>query len=159
VAKARQKPSVTRRLGSRGTADLSIRYVETSALLAALLEGDEAARKSMRAKGRRVTSALTVAEGTRAILRARVTARLSPEQARAAMGGLRRFERRCFVVALTDSVLTRVGQPFPVEPIRTLDAIHLATVGLLGEPPDIVTVITRDHRVRDNAAALGYAVE
>jgi predicted nucleic acid-binding protein len=46
----------------------------------------------------------------------------------------------------------------PVDPIRTLDAIHLATAELLGEPPQLVTIITRDHRVRDNARALGYAV-
>jgi predicted nucleic acid-binding protein len=142
-----------------GTADLGIRYIETSALLATLLENDVAARKSLRANGRRVTSVLTLAEGARAILRARTTARLSPEQARAAMRGLRRFERRCFVVALTDSILARIGRPFPIEPIRTLDAVHLATVDFLGEPPDVVTVITRDHRVRDNARALGYAVE
>jgi hypothetical protein len=46
----------------------------------------------------------------------------------------------------------------PVEPIRTLDAIHLAPAELLGEPPQFVTIITTDHRVRDSARALGYAV-
>ena len=75
------------------------------------------------------------------------------------MRGLRVFARRCFVVAVTDTVLTRVGSPFPVEPIRTLDAVHLATAELLGEPPPLVTIVTRDARVRDNARALGYAVE
>ena len=42
--------------------------------------------------------------------------------------------------------------------IRTVDAIHLATAELLGEPPQLVTVLTRDARVRDNARALGYAI-
>jgi hypothetical protein len=63
------------------------------------------------------------------------------------------------VVAVTEAVLTRAGRPFPVEPIRTLDAIHLATAELLGEAPQLVTIVTRDARVRDNARALGYAVE
>jgi hypothetical protein len=36
---------------------------------------------------------------------------------------------------------------------------RLATAELLGEPPPLVTVVTRDARVRDNARALGYAVE
>jgi hypothetical protein len=49
--------------------------------------------------------------------------------------------------------------PFPVEPIRTLDAVHLATAELLGEPPQLVAVVTRDAAVRDNARALGYAIE
>ena len=30
---------------------------------------------------------------------------------------------------------------------------------LLGEPPSLVTIVTRDGRVRENAEALGYAVE
>ena len=75
------------------------------------------------------------------------------------MRALRRFERRCYIVAVTDGVLARVRRPFPVEPIRTLDAVHLATAELLGEPPPLVTVVTRDVRVRVNAQALGYALD
>jgi predicted nucleic acid-binding protein len=63
------------------------------------------------------------------------------------------------LVAVTDAVLARVSRPFPAEPIRTLDAVHLATAELLGEAPQLMTIVTRDARVRDNARALGYAVE
>jgi predicted nucleic acid-binding protein len=87
-----------------------------------------------------------------------VAGRLTAEEERAALRGLRTFERRCAVVAVTNAVLTRAGRPFPVEPIRTLDAVHLATAELLGEPPQLVTIITRDDRVRDNVRALGYIV-
>lgn len=135
------------------------RYVESSALVAALLERDAAALKAIRARGRIVTSALTMAEAGRAILRARVTGRLTVEQERAAVRALRRFERRCFLVSVADPVLVRVRRPFPVEPIRTLDALHLATLEMLGEAPPLVTVITRDQRIRDNAQALGYAID
>ena len=128
-------------------------------MVAALLEGDAAVLKSVRTRGRQVTSALTIAETARAILRARVGARLTADEERAAVRALRRFERRSFMVAVTDSVLARVRRPFPFEPIRTLDALHLATAELLGEPPSLVTIVTRDARVRDNAEALGYAVE
>lgn len=141
------------------TAVTGIRYIESSALLAALLESDAAALKALHAEGRQVTSALTFAEGARAIVRARASSRLAPAEERAAVRGLRVFARRCFVVAVTDTVLARAGRPFPVEPIRTLDAVHLATAELLGEPPQLVTIVTRDARVRDNARALGYAVE
>ena len=138
---------------------VGVRYIESSALVAALLERDADALKSVRTRGRKVTSALTIAEAARAILRARAAARLTTDQERAAVRALRRFERRCFLVAVTDPILARVRRPFPVEPIRTLDAVHLATAELLGEPPALMVVVTRDIRVRENAQALGYAVE
>lgn len=137
----------------------SPRYVESSAVVAALLERDAAARKALRLGGRRVTSALTFAEAARAIVRARVTGRITPAEERAAIRGLRLFERRCDIVAVTDAVLARAGRPFPVEPIRTLDAVHLATAEVLGEPPQLLTIVTRDIRIQENARALRYALE
>src|SRR6185369_2019619 len=106
-----------------------------------------------------VTSALTLAEAGRAIIRARATGRFTVVDERAAVRALRTFERRCFIVDVDRAVFARVRRPFPIEPIRTLDAVHLATTELLGEPPQVVTIVTRDVRVRDNARALGYAVE
>ena len=160
-----RKPPVRRATRSRrhpageaGTPAALFRYIESSALLAALLEQDRAVLDALRADGQRVTSALTFAEAARAIVHARVSGRLTLAEERAALRALRTFERRCAVIAVTDAVLTRVGRPFPVEPIRTLDAVHLATVELLGEPPPLVTLVTRDARVRDNARALGYVV-
>ena len=166
MAKRSARPSLPARRTVRSTrvrtADATtaaLRYIESSALVAALLEGDSASLKALRVGGRRVTSALTFAEGARAIVRARATGRLTPADERAALRALQVFERRCDVVAVTGAVLTRAGRPFPVEPIRTLDAVHLATAELLGEPPQLVTIVTRDSRIQDNARALGYAVE
>jgi hypothetical protein len=95
-------------------ADATVRYMESSALVVALLERDTAK--------------------------------------------LRKIPRG-FIVDVDRAVLDRVRRPFPVEPIRTLDAIHLATVELLGEAPQLITVVTRDERVGENARALGFAVE
>lgn len=136
-----------------------VRYIESSALVGALLERDAAALKSLRTRGRKVTSALTFAETARAIFRARLAGRLTVEEERKALSALRRFEVRCYSVAVTDSVLARIRQPFPVEPVRTLDAVHLATTELLSEAPVSITIVTRDVRVRQNAEALGYDVE
>ena len=143
----------------RSRAPVVSRYIETSALLSALLEGDKDARTAIDAPGRRVTSALTLAEAFRAIVRTRFAGRLTSEEERTALKTLQAFERRVDIVAVTDAVLARVGRPFPMEPIRTLDAIHLATAELLGEPPPLMVVVTRAARVRDNARALGYVVE
>ena len=126
--------------------------------MAALIEQDEAVRTALRAPGRRVTSALTLAEARRAVVRARLQGRLDADLADRVDEALRLFERRTAIVAVGEDVLSRAGRPFPVEPIRTLDAIHLATAELLGDPPQLVTVLTRDARVRDNARALGFAV-
>lgn len=132
--------------------------MESSALVAALLEHAPAVLRAP-AGTRHVTSALTLAEAGRAIVRARATGRLTPADEQAAVRALRVFERRCFIVDVDRAVLARVRRPFPVEPIGTLDAVHLATTELLGEAPQVVTIVTRDVRVRDNARALGYIVE
>ena len=145
------------RTGSTSTTQ--VKYVESSALVAALLEHDTDVTKRLTAGTRRVTSALTLSEAGRAIIRARATGRLTADDEKAAVRALRTFERRCFVLEVTHAVLDRVRRPFPVEPIRTLEAIHLATAELLGEPPQLVTIVTRDERVRTNARALGYGIE
>lgn len=66
-----------------------------------------------------------------------------------------------YVYAVSDAVLDRVCQPFPREPLRTLDAIHLATAVLVSRdvtPPTVLTVDQRVRGVRDNALALGLGV-
>lgn len=136
-----------------------VRYIESSALVAALLERDTAVVKKIPRGTQQVTSALTLAEAGRAIIRARATGCLTAEGEQAAVRALRTFERRCFILDVDRAVLDRVRRPFPVEPIRTLDAVHLATAELLGEAPPLVTIVTRDDRVRKNAEALGYIVE
>jgi predicted nucleic acid-binding protein len=136
-----------------------VRYIESSALVAALLERDRAVVERVSPGTQEVTSALTLAEAGRAIIRARATGRLTAEEERAAVRALRTFERRSFILDVDRAVLDRVRRAFPIEPIRTLDAVHLATAERLGEPPPLVTIVTRDSRVRTNAEALGYLVE
>jgi len=57
---------------------------------------------------------------------------------------------------MPNSMRLGIRNPLPVEPICTLDAVHLATAELLGEPPALMTIVTRDDCVRRNAEALGY---
>jgi hypothetical protein len=56
------------------------------------------------------------------------------------------------------TLMDSLARPFAVEPVRTLDAIHLATAVQLREPSDLVGFLTLDARVRVNAAALGFQV-
>lgn len=132
-------------------------YVETSALLRVVLEGDESLRPLLAGPGR-YTSALTFTEAARAILRARREGRLDARGAREARKRVAEFGRGCDLVAVEERVLERAGREFPVEPVRTLDAVHLATVIVLSDGAIALDVVSCDRRVRDNAEALGLRV-
>jgi predicted nucleic acid-binding protein len=143
---------------AEGSRTRSLCYVESSGLLAALLEQDAAAKRVLRGSATRVTSSLTAAECRRAIVRAQQAGRLDAAQVKRVTSALETFLKRCDLVAVTEGILLRAGRPFPVEPVRTLAAIHLATMEFLGEPPALTAVLTRDARVRNNAVAAGYEV-
>lgn len=132
-------------------------YVETSALLRVVLEGDESVRPLLLGEGR-YTSALTFTEASRAIHRARREGRLDARGAREARKRVAEFGRSCEIVAIEERVLERAGQEFPSEPVRTLDAVHLATVLVLSDSAIALDVVSCDRRVRDNADALGFRV-
>jgi predicted nucleic acid-binding protein len=134
-------------------------YLETSALGRALLHGDQEAYAVLQRVGghKLFTSALTFAELDRAILRQRREGKLDVARERAARRVLHAAEQRLHVMDVTADILARASRAFEVEPVRTLDAIHLATAlawdeGARGE----LAVFTRDPRVRDNAAAYGF---
>src|SRR5919198_87546 len=86
-------------------------------VVAELLEGDTAVVRKTPRGTQQVTSALTLAEAARAIIRARATGRLTAAEEQAAVRALRTFERRCFILDVDRAVLDRVRRPFPVEPI------------------------------------------
>jgi len=59
---------------------------------------------------------------------------------------------------LDGDVMERAKLPFKVEPVRTLDALHLACVELLAKKMGWLIVVACDDRVRQNAIALGFDV-
>ncbi len=61
-------------------------------------------------------------------------------------------------LSLSEAVLTRARKPFPVEPLRTLDALHLASALRLQPALPTLQVLTLDQRIRDNAPLLGFRV-
>ena len=60
------------------------------------------------------------------------------------------------VLAIDGEVVTRSRQPFPREPIRALDAIHLSTALVARNLVTEIRLLSLDDRVRTNAAALGF---
>ena len=55
-------------------------------------------------------------------------------------------------------IVHRARRSFPHEPIRALDAIHLATALTVRNLSPDVQVLSFDERIRDNAATLGFQV-
>jgi len=55
-------------------------------------------------------------------------------------------------------VVERARRPFPVEPVRTLDAIHLASALLASARVADLGLLSLDERVRAAGRALGLPV-
>ena len=62
------------------------------------------------------------------------------------------------MLGLADDVTSRAREVWPQEPVRTLDAIHLATATLFARAIGELTMLSLDQRVRANASALGWTV-
>jgi predicted nucleic acid-binding protein len=61
------------------------------------------------------------------------------------------------LVELSPLVLERALEPWPM-PVRTLDALHLATALYLTEQRAPITLATYDHRMAEAAQAVGLRV-
>ncbi len=130
-------------------------YLESSALLRALLDGDEAIRTAIDGAEALFASDLTFLESVRAVFRAKHTARLDAKSAREVLREIAAIERECELVGIGENVLRRAREEFPVEPVRALDAIHLATIRMLDDELGDTLVASCDDRVRANVEAFG----
>ncbi len=135
-------------------------YAESSAILAWLL-GEPSQDDAMRAlEGAElvVTSSLTGVECARGLARARATGRVSSSDELAALRLLDIAERSWDIHDLSDHVMSRARSSFPIEPLRTLDAMHLATAMVFQKTLGDVSILSFDDRVRANATAMGFTV-
>ena len=64
---------------------------------------------------------------------------------------------RVALVELSPPVLTRALEPFP-KPVRTLDALHLASMEFLQRHGQTVTLASYDSRLNDAARALRFPI-
>jgi predicted nucleic acid-binding protein len=135
-----------------------ILYVESSAVLSWLL-GERAGtqvRGYLAAAELVLTSSVTIAESERALVRL-VSAGTLPEHAGAELRAvLELAAQHWMLLDPIGAVLERVGTPFPVEPVRTLDAIHLASALEFRSADQRLHLLSLDRRVRANAARLGF---
>jgi predicted nucleic acid-binding protein len=132
-------------------------YLETSALLTWLLgqEGAGTVRAVVDAAGVVVTSSLTFAESERALVRAEREGLLREGDAQRLRGLLQRAKGGWMAMAVSETVLARAARAFPVEPLRTLDAIHLASALEFTLAFPELRILSFDRRILENAGALG----
>ncbi len=132
-------------------------YEETSAVLRWLFaeEGGESVRETLKTATKVATSRLTLIETRRVVHRAERDGRVTSAQGADLRSIFSQAAATWAVLELSDDVARRAEAGFPIEPVRTLDAIHLASAMFLREALPDLAIATRDERVRANAHALG----
>jgi hypothetical protein len=135
-------------------------YAESSAVLAWLL--DEASspqvRRVLAASEIVVASDLTLIECDRVLLRAAALGELTEAEAADRRAHLATAAAHWHVLRIGSEVVERARQPFPGEPIRTLDAVHLASVLVARSAVAGVEMLSLDDRIRKAAGRLGLRV-
>lgn len=131
-------------------------YAESSAVLDWLLSGlhESEVEQALAGADEVVSSTLTGAEIERTLTRLCATGVIASGERERAWNRFALAAGCWTLYAVTAELLARSGAPFPVEPLRTLDAIHLATAVFHVREVGPLTVLTLDARVRDNARAM-----
>jgi predicted nucleic acid-binding protein len=95
-----------------------------------------------------ITSRLSLVESSRALHRLRQLGQISETKLADADRELNAVWARCELWELTASVCERARQVAPAKPLRTLDALHLATFVMARERIRDLELVTADQRLR-----------
>jgi len=136
-------------------------YAESSAVLAWLLD-EPAAPELRRLLGEAevtIASDLTLIECDRVLLRAVALKGLTEAEAADRRALLIAVSAHWQVLRMAAEIVDRARQPFPSDSIRTLDAIHLASLLVARSAVVGLGLLSLDARVRQAARRSGIAVE
>lgn len=136
-------------------------YAESSAVLAWLLDEPTAptVRHLLDEAELIIASDLTLIECDRVLLRAVALGELTESEAADRRAHLVCAAAHWQVLHIAGEVVDRARRPFPGDPIRTLDAIHLASLLVARSAVVSLRLLSLDERVRQAAKALGVAIE
>jgi predicted nucleic acid-binding protein len=135
-------------------------YAESSAVLSWLFGESRgaAARNQLRRAALLFTSDLTLVECERVIIRARALDEITEKKAQNCRRRLVEATNRWHILRIGADVIERARLPFPNEPIRTLDALHIASALIVRSAVPDLAILTLDRRIRAAAKELGFAV-
>ena len=133
-------------------------YAESSAVLAWILGEPRAeeVRHALIASKLIVSSHLTLVECERTLVRARTMGQLLEGEVAGRRKLLADASSHWHLLRLGDEILERSRLPFPGEPMRTLDALHLASTLFARSFVRGLVLLSLDRRVRASGAALGF---
>ncbi|HLE85746.1 MAG TPA: PIN domain-containing protein [Thermoanaerobaculia bacterium] len=133
-------------------------YAESSAVLSWLLgePAGETVREILATAEIVLTSELTLIECDRALHRGRALEEISEANANERRATLAEAGAAWHRLKIDAAVVARAREPFPVEPIRTLDALHLASALEAAAAVPEIRLLALDRRVRECGAALGF---
>ena len=136
-------------------------YAESSAVLAWLLdEGrDGLDIQAMLADASTVAASdLTLIECDRVLARAAAIGEISEADAAERQARLNAASAHWAIFGIVEDVVERARRPFPLETLRTLDAIHLASALVARRAIPGLTILSLDARVRRAAHRMGIPV-
>ena len=136
-------------------------YAESSAVLAWLL-GEESGSRVRDALGKAelvVSSDLTLVECDRVLTRGIVLGEFEEAAAADRRAHLNAAAAHWHLLRMSADVVDRARGRFPAEPIRTLDAIHLASALVARSAVAGLELLSLDERVRRAGKALGFRLQ
>lgn len=136
-------------------------YAESSGALAWLLDEDAGPRvlQLLKAADLVIASDLTLIECDRVMIRAAALGDLTEADAADRRAHLTTAAAHWHVLRIGPEIVERARQPFPGEPIRTLDALHLASALIARSAVAGLELLSLDERIRQAAGGLGLRVQ
>lgn len=133
-------------------------YIDTSALLAWLFGESRADEfvECINSSEVNVCSELCYLETMRAIRRAISDRTISENKGESLTETFNTFYSSLFRMSIDESTVTRASKSFPVEPVRSLDAIHLATALEYKKLYPELRLLSFDKRIIDNIEPLDF---
>jgi len=136
-------------------------YAESSAVLAWLLGEEEGSRVRVVLAGADIVIAsdLTLIECHRVLMRAVTLGEITEADAADRRAHLNAAAASWNVLRIGAEIVDRAKQPFPAEPVRTLDAIHLASALAARSAIAGLELLSLDGRIRTAAGQLGFSLQ
>ena len=133
-------------------------YAESSAVLTWLLgeKRASAVRRQLRSANIVFASDLTLVECERVLIRARALNEITEKRAISCRARLITASNEWHILRVGADIVNRGRLPFPAEPVRTLDALHLASAIIARTAVPDLALLTLDERVRSSAQQLGF---
>ena len=136
-------------------------YAESSAILAWLLGEDAGGRvrQIFRQAELVMASDLALVECDRVLIRAVTLGEISETAAADRRAHLNAAGAHWHLWRVTSEIVERARHRFPAEPIRTLDAIHLATALVARAAIPGIELLSLDGRIRRAGKELGFRLQ